>query len=74
MASMDDERIVKLLEEIRDLQRQHVENYKQALDNQRESIEFNRQWQRKAGQRQFFGLLVVLAVIAALWLATVVNR
>jgi hypothetical protein len=71
---MHEEQVVKLLTEIRDLQRQHVENYKQALDNQRESIEFNKRWQQKAAQRQFFGLLIVLAVVAALWWVTVVNR
>jgi hypothetical protein len=72
--AMDDERIVKLLEEIRDLQRQHVENYKHALDNQKESIEFNRRWQREASRRQFWGFLLLLAAIAALWFAAIVNR
>jgi len=44
---VNDDRIVKLLEEIRDLQRQHVENYKDALRNQEESIKMNREWQRR---------------------------
>ena len=71
---MDEERVVKLLEEIRDLQRLHVDNYKQALDNQRESIEFNRQWQRKMSRRQLFGLVLLLVVVALFWLATFVTR
>jgi hypothetical protein len=35
---MTEERIVRLLEEIRELQRQHGERYSQALRNQEESI------------------------------------
>jgi hypothetical protein len=35
---MTDERAIRLLEEIRDLQRQHVERYGEALRNQQESI------------------------------------
>ncbi len=44
---MADERVIKLLEEIRDLQRLHVENYKDALKNQQESIEINKQAMRR---------------------------
>jgi len=65
---VDDDRIVKLLEEIRDLQRQHVENYKDALRNQEESIKMNREWQRKASQRQVIALIVIAVVVASfLW-------
>ncbi|MGH7518580.1 MAG: hypothetical protein ACREOC_14130 [Gemmatimonadales bacterium] len=35
---MNDDRVVRLLEEMRDLQRQHVESYQEALRNQAESI------------------------------------
>jgi CHASE3 domain sensor protein len=35
---MPDDRVIQLLEEIRDLQRQHVERYSEALRNQQESI------------------------------------
>ncbi len=62
---MNDDRIVKLLEEIRDLQRQHVENYKDALRNQEESIKMNREWQRKASQRQLIALIVLAVVVAS---------
>jgi len=65
---VDDDRIVKLLEEIRDLQRQHVENYKAALRNQEESIKMNREWQRKASHRQVIALIVIAVVVASfLW-------
>ena len=65
---MNDDRIVKLLEEIRDLQRQHVENYKDALRNQEESIKMNREWHRKASQRQVIALIVIAVVVASfLW-------
>jgi hypothetical protein len=61
---MADEQVIKLLEEIRDLQKLHVENYKDALKNQQESIDI----QRRAVRRQkitvsiflvFLGLLLI---------------
>lgn len=45
---MAEEQVIKLLEEIRDLQKLHVENYKDALKNQQESIEL----QKRAVRRQ----------------------
>jgi CHASE3 domain sensor protein len=54
-----DEQVVKLLEEIRDLQKLHVENYKDALKNQQESIEI----QRQAVRRQKINLLVIGIVL-----------
>lgn len=60
---MDDDRVVKLLEEIRDLQRVHVENYKDALQNQQESIRMNKEWQRKASVRQVIALIVIAVLI-----------
>jgi len=63
---VDDDRVIKLLEEFRDLQRTHVENYKDALRNQEESIRMNKEWQRKASQRQFIALIVIALVIASL--------
>lgn len=51
---MSDDQVVKLLEEIRDLQKVHVENYKDALKNQEESIDL----QRRAVRRQRTTLLV----------------
>lgn len=56
---MADEQVIKLLEEIRDLQKLHVENYKDALKNQQESIEI----QRKAMRRQRISLLLIGIVL-----------
>ena len=56
---MSEEQVVKLLQEIRDLQKAHVDNYKDALRNQQESIEL----QRRAIRRQKITLAIV-----ALWL------
>ena len=45
---MSDEQVIKLLEEIRDLQKLHVENYKDALKNQQESIDLQKRAARLA--------------------------
>lgn len=58
---MADEQVIKLLEEIRDLQKSHVENYKDALRNQQESIAI----QRSALRRQRITLLVVGFILLA---------
>ena len=59
---MADEQVIKLLEEIRDLQKLHVENYKDALKNQQESIDM----QKRAARRQKISLLVYTLFLAAL--------
>lgn len=56
---MADEQVIKLLEEIRDLQKAHVENYKDALKNQRESIEI----QNRAMRRQRITTVAVVVVL-----------
>lgn len=56
---MADAEVIKLLQEIRDLQKMHVENYKDALRNQQESIEI----QKKASRRQKISLLVLLIIV-----------
>ena len=65
---MADEQVVKLLEEIRDLQKLHVENYKDALKNQQESIEI----QKRAVRRQkitvlVIGILLVVFIVVIAW-------
>ncbi len=68
---MDDDRIVRLLEEIRDLQSRHVANHEEALRNQRESIDSQQKairYQRKVTRR----LLITLVPVAALLVITVV--
>jgi CHASE3 domain sensor protein len=54
-----EEQVIKLLEEIRDLQKLHVENYKDALKNQQESLEI----QRRAVRRQRISLLAISLVL-----------
>ena len=73
---MNDDRIIRLLEEIRDLQRQHGERYGEALRNQQESIRL-----QQAGLRRvrvilaFATIAVVLAVgMLVLLLLRVVAR
>jgi hypothetical protein len=56
---MENEEIVLLLREIRDLQKQHVENYRDALKNQQESIEL----QAKASRLQKRSLVILLIVV-----------
>jgi hypothetical protein len=59
---MADEQILRLLEEIRDLQKLHVENYKDALKNQQEAITL----QKRAVKRQFISILILVLLVAAL--------
>ncbi len=58
---MAEEQVIKLLEEIRDLQKSHVENYKDALKNQQESIEI----QKRALRRQKITSLVLAVILVA---------
>lgn len=58
---MAEEQVIKLLEEIRDLQKLHVENYKDALKNQQESIDI----QKRAIRRQKISLLVLGVLLLA---------
>ena len=57
---MADEQIVALLQEIRDLQKQHIQKYQEAVSNQKESIEI----QRKAIHRQRTSLVLLFVVLA----------
>jgi uncharacterized membrane protein YidH (DUF202 family) len=45
---MPDDRVVQVLEEVRDLQRQLLAAYGQALDNQREAMRTQREGARRA--------------------------
>jgi hypothetical protein len=59
---MAEEEVIRLLEEIRDLQKLHVENYKDALKNQQEAIDL----QKRAVKRQKTTLIVLGVLLAAL--------
>jgi CHASE3 domain sensor protein len=56
---VSDEQVIALLQEIRDLQKQHIENYKDALKNQQESIAI----QRGAMRRQRTALVVLFLLL-----------
>lgn len=66
---MTDDRVVQVLEEVRDLQRQLLAAYGQALENQREAIRTQRETARRA--RMMLGvvgviLLFVFAMVVVL--------
>lgn len=58
---MAEEHVIKLLEEIRDLQKLQVENYKDALKNRQESIDI----QKRALRRQKITGLVLGVILVA---------
>jgi len=66
---MDEERIARLLEEIRDLQRQHTDDYRTALRNQEESIRMQREAQSFAQNRlKAVPLLIIVVLVMAVLL------
>ena len=63
---MNDERIIRLLEEIRDLQRQHAERYGEALRNQGESIRLQQAGLRRVRVVLAFATIAVILAVAML--------
>ena len=69
---MPDDQIIALLTEIRDLQKQNVENYKLALQKQQEAIDFNKQnalelrRQISIRQKAIFFVVIAIAVVGFL--------
>jgi hypothetical protein len=59
---MADDRVVQVLEEVRDLQRQLLTAYGQALDNQREAIRTQREGVRRA-RLLLVGIGVILGFV-----------
>jgi hypothetical protein len=59
---MNDDRLIRVLEEIRDLQRQHMERYGEALRNQQESIRLQQAGLRRV--RVVLGFAAVVLVLA----------
>jgi hypothetical protein len=70
---MTDDRIITLLEEIRDLQRQHAANYQEALRNQQEAIGIQRAATRRV-MRFATALMVLVVVLVAVFLLPYVMR
>jgi hypothetical protein len=67
---MPEEQIIALLTEIRDLQRQNIENYKLALQMQQEAIELQKQnvneFKRRYVVWQRLGVVVIAAICLVL--------
>ena len=61
---MSEDQIIALLGEIRDLQKQHIENYKMALANQQQALDTQKQAMRRARTM----LLVVAGLVLAIYL------
>lgn len=61
---MSEEQIISILGEIRDLQKQHIENYKLALQNQERAL----QVQQQAVRRSRVMLLIVGLIVVAIYL------
>jgi len=63
---MSDDQIIALLTEIRDLQKQNVENYKLALQKQQEAIELQKKhvgdFQKKFAARQKMVVITIVAI------------
>ena len=64
---MADEKVITLLEEIRDLQKLHIENYKEAVKIQQEAIEMNGRAFRRQKITSFVlgGILLVFLIFMA---------
>jgi hypothetical protein len=58
---MDEDRVARLLEEIRDLQRQQVETYARVLTNQQEALRLQREGMSRA--RKLLGVVGVITAI-----------
>jgi hypothetical protein len=58
---MDDDRVARVLEEIRDLQRQQVDAYARALTNQQEALRLQREGMGRA--RKLLGAVGVIICI-----------
>ena len=73
---MDTDRAIQLLEEIRDLQRQQVASYQQALRNQEEAVRAQREAMARGRKLQVaLGIVIaVVLVIVVLLLRYVLQR
>lgn len=61
---MTDDPVIRLLEEVRDLQREHLEHYKEALRNQTESIRMQRELSDVARNRlRFVSVLIAIVLV-----------
>ena len=72
---MDEDRLARVLEEIRDLQRQQVEAYARALTNQQEAIRLQREGFSLARKLLAgVGVIIVIVLVTVLVLLRYVLR
>jgi hypothetical protein len=71
---MDNEEIVMLLREIRDLQKVHAENYKEAVKNQQASIELQSKAIRSQKITRLVLLIIVLVGLAIAAMPSIIGR
>ena len=66
---MSEDQIIALLGEIRDLQKQHIENYKLALANQQQALDTQKQAIRRARTMLVVvaGLVLAIYLLPAVW-------
>jgi CHASE3 domain sensor protein len=74
---MSDEQIIALLTEIRDLQKQNVENYRLAMQKQQDAMELQKQhvadFQKKFAVRQKLVVITVIAIVIVAFLIVFVG-
>ena len=74
---MSDDQIIALLSEIRDLQKQSVENYKLALQKQQEAIDPQKShvadFQKKFAVRQKLVIITVIAITIVAFLIVTLS-
>jgi hypothetical protein len=72
---MDENRLTRLLEEIRDLQRQQVAAYGRALKNQEEALRLQREGMGRARKvLAGLGLVIVIVLVTVLVLLRYILR
>ena len=63
---MADEQVIKILEEIRDLQKEHLASYKEAVKNQQEGLDLQKRALRRQKTTMAVYVLFMLALLGFL--------
>jgi type VI protein secretion system component VasF len=72
---MDEDRVARLLEEIRDLQRQQVDAYARALSNQEQAVRMQQQGLGRARKLlALVGVVIVIILVIVLLLLRYILR
>ena len=70
--TMSDDQVVRLLEEIRDIQKENAANYKVALQNQQEAMAIRKRGVRRS-QAAFVGLVVLFIFLGGTYLVSLLS-